>query len=304
LLCYFCLYFIFTLPFGLGTLDDVVAKAEEFKHFESKNASFKIEGEIKSMLSESEYCSFGKLKTMLGKLERKNPNGFHCQRGTETNHFITEENLLELNQIQYAPRLGSIHTTVDYNLESENYGLCGYLDDFWDKFSYLNDVEKSPVELNPKLYLIWKFYQYVTSHHQDTHIPPHYTVYNQISGYSVFHNLPLLIGLFVTHVAQHRPTNELHALLQEINSRGIGSFNELGPGDVLLVTPFGSHGVCVPTVDENDNLNAHLGKSEVSLVRATELYIKPILQRVRPSLMRDLTWREIPGQYTKLNDSK
>ena len=28
-------------------------------------------------------------------------------------------------------------------------------------------------------YLIWKMPHYVTSYHQDTHVPPHFTVYNQ-----------------------------------------------------------------------------------------------------------------------------
>ena len=60
------------------------------------------------------------------------------------------------------------------------------------------------VELNRLLYLIWKLPHYVTSYHQDTHVPPHFTLYNQVSGVSLFHFLPPLLGIFVTHVGRRR----------------------------------------------------------------------------------------------------
>lgn len=88
--------------------------------------------------------------------------------------------------------------------------------------------------LNKRIYLIWKFPEYCTayvvghvlrivttlrqtdsrvsalsnsicmctassfccgSYHQDTHVFPHFTIYNQCSGQSVFHFLPILLGM-------------------------------------------------------------------------------------------------------------
>ena len=40
----------------------------------------------------------------------------------------------------------------------------------------------APVRLNPRLYLIWKLQGYCTPYHQDVHVPPHFTLYNQTSG--------------------------------------------------------------------------------------------------------------------------
>jgi hypothetical protein len=56
--------------------------------------------------------------------------------------------------------------------------------------------------LNKRVYLIWKFPEYCTSYHQDTHVLPHFTLYNQCSGRSVFHFLPVLVGLFMTYTGR------------------------------------------------------------------------------------------------------
>ena len=39
----------------------------------------------------------------------------------------------------------------------------------------------------PLRYLIWKLPHYVTSYHQDTHVPPHFTLYNQASRVGRWH---------------------------------------------------------------------------------------------------------------------
>merc|ERR1719356_196078 len=85
------------------------------------------------------------------------------------------------------------------------------------------------LQLNRRLYMIWKFQHYVTSYHQDTHVPPHFTLYNQVSGVSLFHFLPLLVGLYVTHVGRKDP-ERLKEVLAELDRRSIGSIATIGPG--------------------------------------------------------------------------
>jgi hypothetical protein len=141
--------------------------------------------------------------------------------------------------------------------------------------------------------MIWKMQHYCTPHHQDVHIPPHFTVYNQVCGLSTFHFLPLLLGLFAAHVGKVRrhltpaplprpapaarcsrlsrpwlpphscpaasparplarllgcPAGQvrgpaaLAALLLELGRRQIGQLCTIGPKQMVLILPFGSHG--------------------------------------------------------------
>merc|ERR1712228_949769 len=108
-------------------------------------------------------------------------------------------------------------------------------------------VSSDAVMINPRMYLIWKFQHYVTSYHQDTHVPPHFTIYNQVSGVSLFHFLPLLIGLYVTYVGR-KNVRMLLDVLKRLDAAGIGSQATLVPGQVALIYPCGSHGVWVPSV--------------------------------------------------------
>lgn len=72
------------------------------------------------------------------------------------------------------------------------------------------------------MYIIWKFPGYVTSYHQDTHVPPQITLYNQASGQSVFHFLPLLVGLYVSFKGRNNVL-VLAQLLKQLDERGIGT---------------------------------------------------------------------------------
>ena len=57
------------------------------------------------------------------------------------------------------------------------------LDGYWERLddaSYV--VGEGVARLNPRLYLIWKTSGYCTPYHQDVHVPPHFTLYNQTSG--------------------------------------------------------------------------------------------------------------------------
>ena len=144
----------------------------------------------------------------------------------------------------------------------------------------------APVRLNPRLYLIWKLQGYCTPYHQDVHVPPHFTLYNQTSGAcelfafpshpcflfklaltpitcvyprssfcsaATFHFLPLLVGLFAAHVGRQDGPQALAALLAELDRRGIGERTTLGPAQMLLILPFGAHAVFVPRQPQQSN---------------------------------------------------
>ena len=83
-------------------------------------------------------------------------------------------------------------------------------------------VEQRSVRLNKRMYIIWKFPGYVTSYHQDTHVPPQITLYNQTSGQSVFHFLPMLVGLYVSLKGKDN-VNVLAQYLKILDDRHIGS---------------------------------------------------------------------------------
>lgn len=105
-------------------------------------------------------------------------------------------------------------------------------------------------------------------------MPPHFTLYNQTSGYSAFHFLPLLLGLYATHVGRYDGAAALRALLAELERRGIGELATIGPKQMLLILPAGSHGVYVP----RPSLNPSLAPFDLSVIRAAELYVWPVHQ--------------------------
>ena len=113
-------------------------------------------------------------------------------------------------------RIGSLNTTWTYIRDTPS--SIEMLDDFYEEASSLAEPlprvkagqagdksasgEKSDEPaipqrrsvLNKRIYMIWKFPHYCTAYHQDTHVPPHFTLYNQCSGRSLFHFLPVLVG--------------------------------------------------------------------------------------------------------------
>ena len=86
------------------------------------------------------------------------------------------------------------------------------------------------------------FFRYATGHHQDIHVSPHCTIYNQMSGYSMFHFLPLLIGLYVGYVGQTFGAQAVTSMLRQIDgtckAKKNGSYGQkviAGPGELFLI---------------------------------------------------------------------
>lgn len=130
---------------------------------------------------------------------------------------------------------------------------------------------KRNLELNQDFYFIWKFMNYATAYHQDQHTFPHLVLYNQTSGVSTFHFLPLLIGLFVTFNGRKDP-ERIHNMLTTLDKEGFGSKIDLKEGQVLCIMPCGAHGVWVPSWKNNK----HVNKFTVSAIRAAEIFVKDL----------------------------
>ena len=179
---------------------------------------------------------------------------------------------------------GSLNTTFDYGSFSGDHTElpdCDMLHSFYRDMNELTEEGGvDAVELNQKLYLIWKLRDYVTPHHQDTHVVPHFTLYSQTSGASVFHFLPVLVGLYVAHRGAKNP-EELKQLMARLDDMGMGSIGALGPGQLALIMPSGSHGVFVPPVDPYPGLNSRVcAPFDVSLIRAAEFYLSALREEL------------------------
>merc|ERR1711924_190952 len=74
-------------------------------------------------------------------------------------------------------------------------------------------------------------------------------------------------------------------LLGELDKKGIGSIATIGPGQVVWLMPFYSHGVWVPS----PALNPSLPSFEVSVIRAAEIFVQPICEMQRQHL-RSRSW--------------
>ena len=178
---------------------------------------------------------------------------------------------------------GSLDTTWDYEKGCQS-GVP-LLDDYFDALSevlFRFDDNDDLVRLNPKAYLIFKQPRYCTPYHQDVHVPPHFTLYNQVSGYSAFHFLPLLVGLYATHVGAKFGPAALAQLQRDLEGRGVGEVATVGPHQVVLILPFGAHGVFVPEA----RANPALPRFDLSLIRAAEAYLWPTYN-ARKRLFRD-----------------
>jgi len=102
------------------------------------------------------------------------------------------------------------------------------------------------VELD-RIFYIYKLGHYVTSYHVDDHSEnPLMSVYQQMSGYSVFHFLPVLIGKYLQYASKHKSVGFMAKQLRELDSLRIGSLMVLHPGETALILPTGSHAVYVP----------------------------------------------------------
>ena len=230
----------------------------------------------------------------------KAENAFHNEKQTET---PVAELGAELRRrlISGDGGVGSLNTTFEYTgADAETTGDVAVapsaegsasgvelLDNFQAKLDetlYGLDADQL-VRLNPRHYLIWKLQKYCTPHHQDVHVPPHFTLYNQVSGVSSFHFLPLLVGLFVGHVGRERGPEKLASLLVELEARKIGHVSTIGPHQMMLILPAGAHGVFVPSVAANPTLQPF----EISVIRAAELYLWPLYLSHERQLMAIVT---------------
>jgi len=220
----------------------------------------------------------------------------------ESNSFIikhkTELRSQQLKNLLRNPKKrigkGSLNTVWTYTEDGEHSSvkeLDNYFEAVCDYFSQWHSVNQSePVMLNRRFYLIWKFPEYLTPYHQDIHVPPHFTFYNQMSGYSIFHFLPKLVGQYLTWLGGRKGVspNKVKDALEELDRRGIGSMAVIGPGEFLMILPFGSHGVWVPHVGDNTWCNPF----EVSAIRAAEMFLRPIyVQKEKAMMQNDVSWR-------------
>ena len=205
---------------------------------------------------------------------------------------------------------GSLNTTWLYNEDDDDEEEIGegddggaartsgvpLLDSYFEQLDgAFYGVDRSSVRLNPRLFLIWKLAGYATAHHQDVHIQPHLTLYNQTSGVSTFHFLPLLVGLYVTHVGRTKGPHALASALATLEREGVGETATLGPGQMLLILPAGAHGVFVPRPSANPTLPPF----ELSVIRAAEVFIWPVYSLYERRYLSAARWSEPPFALTE-----
>ena len=277
------------------SLDEVLEACTRFGHNTMKGGVI-LSGAIIREWATKEDVTLATLLPMVSSLAAKEKSA-SLYRVRRDNHFNTEGRTsapLDELEAELKDRLdsgrggcGSLNTTFHYADESDAAesavplldGLMHRLDDL-----QLLHADPSSWRLNHRLYLIWKLQGYCTPYHQDVHVPPHFTLYNQVDGVSTFHFLPLLAGLFATHVGR-RSADELAVLLQALRERGVGELATLGPKQMLLIYPSGAHGVFVPRTTLS--ANAPLPKFDFSVIRAAEIFAWPTHEHYDAALMSE-----------------
>ena len=210
---------------------------------------------------------------------------------------------------------GSLNTTFnygDFNGSASDLPQIDMLHKYYNSMENLCEGCSNSIELNRRLYLLWKFKHYSTPYHQDTHITPHFTLYSQTSGCSVFHFLPVLIGLYITHVGEFIGNNkqgvkQVQDILKKLDAMKIGNVTTIRPGEMALIMPSGSHGVFVPLVESSakdgsnssnssdssiggtGGRNAGIGVQpfDISVIRAAELVVAPLREDLSRMLSSD-----------------
>lgn len=296
------------------TLEEVIEKAEKYGHtkfqggfplkgpgfqFLSKKKDFGIEGLHKICRQFSEVTDFTEKTSITALVD--DPYG-RTFGDTVHAYTISKENLFQLEfsdqrevkKIIYEKRTGSLNTTIDMtesiltadkNVDEDADLLPDYYRNCHKLFGPLDDIAR----INPRFYFIWKFPGYATGHHQDIHVSPHCTVYNQLSGASYFHFLPLMLGLYITYLGSTFGADIVAHTLRELDKRGIGKKTLVEAGDLVFITAFGSHGVFVPDIDLNPTHDFM-----VSSIRACEVYLRQSENFYAQELSKK-PWYEIKG---------
>ncbi|GHP07849.1 hypothetical protein PPROV_000659100 [Pycnococcus provasolii] len=277
------------------SLDEVLETCRRFGH-EKLKCGVILSGALIREWAAKEDVTLASLMPMVASLAAKEKSA-SLYRVQRANHFKTEGNAsaqLDELEAELKDRLdsgrggcGSLNTTFHYAEEADTAesavplldGLMHQLDDL-----QLMHPDPSSWRLNHRLYLIWKLQGYCTPYHQDVHVPPHFTLYNQVDGVSTFHFLPLLVGLFATHVGR-RSADELAVLLRTLRERGVGEVATLGPKQMLLIFPSGAHGVFVPRT--TPPANAPLPRFDFSVIRAAEIFAWPTHEHYEAALMAE-----------------
>ena len=287
--------------FRTKTLEDVLALCRELGQIDDA-AGMVIDGAFIDQLSAAQNVSFDELIPMVRTL---------CPSGSaevftvsDDNIFVGEENAQQdLDALRPKRGQGSLNTKFDYSgrglgaaspqagavrrrsaagamaattmEDEEEVPISGIelLDELYMTMdAIVSDADMvGSVCLNPVLSLIWKQQGCATPYHQCTHALPHMTLCNQVSGTSVFHFLPLLVGEYLSFLSLSEGPKALGAAMKRVDTLRIGSVAVARPGDVVLVRPRGAHAVFVP--DFGDNSRVGLAPFEISMIRAAELYV-------------------------------
>lgn len=142
-------------------------------------------------------------------------------------------------------------------------------------FETMKDLETSGQVKIDRIFYIYKLGHYVTSYHVDDHAEnPLMSVYQQLSGYSVFHFLPVLIGKYLQYVSKHKSVDFMAKQLRELDSLRIGSLMVLHPGETALILPTGSHAVYVP----DPSLIPEVKLFSTSIVRAADFNVLSVIK--------------------------
>lgn len=122
------------------------------------------------------------------------------------------------------------------------------------KQSFGNEILDAPGDLlyrwlkQPKMqkFFIWKTAKYITPFHQDSHDVPHWSLYSQVSGTSIVCYVPLLLGLYLEYLVNNKSYDLVKTTLHLAEAKGFVKVNTLGPGQVMVLNPYGAHAVWVP----------------------------------------------------------
>ena len=300
-------------------LDAVLTKSDAFGHGSLRSGVVLTGGLVREWAAGHDV----KLAELMGWVRALTPEGTATLYRVEpSNHFQTEDDTrapLDGLESELHARIqsrrggcGALNSTFEYEHsgggESSGVSLLDGLMAHLDDLAYVQSAEgeTAATRLNERLYLIWKLQGYCTPYHQDIHVAPHFTLYNQVSGVSTFHFLPLLVGLHAASVGRHDGPDALRRLLTELSARGIGEVATIGPKQMLLILPMGAHGVFVPRAPPPPSgagpelaacvqANAPLPPFDLSVIRAAELFVSPVTSHYERALVGagDEAWRNV-----------